>query len=48
MEVKMNGDPVSGLAKVAFVDRWPSYRAACIDRFHCINISRNRCIYNIL
>ena len=22
--------------KVAFIERWPSYRVANIDRFHCI------------
>ena len=28
------GKAVLGLAKVAFIKRWPSYRVATIDRFH--------------
>ena len=35
MEVKMNGPKaLSGLTKVAFIERWPSYRVATIDRLH--------------
>ena len=35
MEVTINGAKVlSGLTKVAFIERWPSYRVATIDRFH--------------
>ena len=30
------GKAVLGLTKVAFIERWPSYRVATIDRFHCI------------
>ena len=26
---------LSGLTKVAFIERWPSYRVASIDRFRC-------------
>ena len=29
------GKALSGLTKVAFIERWPSYRVATIDRFHC-------------
>ena len=36
MEVKINALP--GLTKVAFMERWPSYRVVTIDRFHCTYI----------
>ena len=32
MEVNMNGGSSIGLTKVAFIERWPSYRVATIDR----------------
>ena len=32
----MNGESSIGARKVAFIERWPSYRVATIDRFHCI------------
>ena len=38
MEVKMNGAKhyISVLTKVSFIERWPSYRVATLDRFHCM------------
>ena len=32
------GKALSGLTKVVFIERWPYYRVATIDRFHCIYI----------
>ena len=29
------GKALSGLTKVVFIERWPYYRVATIDRFHC-------------
>ena len=29
------GKALSGLTKVALIERWPSYRVATIHRFHC-------------
>ena len=31
----MNGENSTGLTKVAFIERWPSYRVTTVDRFHC-------------
>ena len=28
---------VLGLTKVAFIERWPSYSVATIDKSHCIS-----------
>ena len=42
MDVKMNGESSIGARnfKVALIERWPSYKVAIINKFHCI--------YNIL
>ena len=39
------GKAVLGLAKVAFVERLPSYRVATIDRFLCMNRGHNTLLY---
>ena len=36
------GKALSGLTKVAFIERWPSYRVATIDRFHCTVLLEDR------
>ena len=35
----MNGEAVLGLTKVAFMERWPSYREATINGISCIYMS---------
>ena len=36
MSIHFNEESSLGLAKVAFIERWPSYRVATINRFHRI------------
>ena len=40
------GKALSGLTKVAFIERWPYYRVATIRRFHCnMNFLKARNVY---
>ena len=44
------GEAVLRLAKVAFIERWPSYGVATINRFHCnevfIHLTMHTQVYN--